>query len=131
MSDSSLPTNRSFGWFFAAIFFAFAAYAHWRAWIVTAPTAFLLGIILGMIAAVAPQRLSKANRVWNSIGNFLGKITSPLIMAIVFFLMITPISLITRFYGRDELKIKRRLVQSYWLDRSPAGSSFDSFKHQF
>jgi hypothetical protein len=39
--------------------------------------------------------------------------------------------LVTRLFGRDELKMKKRSVDSYWVDRSPPGPPSDSFKNQY
>jgi hypothetical protein len=65
------------------------------------------------------------------LGLLLGKVVSPIVLALLFFLLITTISLITRLFGRDELKMKKRSVDSYWMNRSPPGPSSDSFKNQY
>jgi hypothetical protein len=127
-----LPTNRKFGWFFAAVFAVLGAYAHWRAWaeVATAGLA-VLGVLFAAVTLVAPQLLSPLNRLWYGLGLLLGKIVSPIVLGIIFFVLITPISLITRLFGRDELKMKKRSVDSYWVDRSPPGPPSGSFTNQY
>jgi hypothetical protein len=127
----TLPSNRSFGWFFACVFAALGAYAFWKAWSKVSAAAFVLGVLFAAVTLVVPQQLSPLNRLWYGLGLLLGKIVSPIVLGIIFFILITPISLITRLFGRDELKIKKRSVDSYWVDRSPPGPSSDSFKDQY
>ena len=131
LTDLNLPTNRKFGWFFAAIFALFAAYAHWKSWGEAATIALILSTIFTVVSLVSPQLLSPLNRLWYGLGLLLGKIVSPIVLGMMFFLLITPISLITRLFGRDELKIKKRSVDSYWVDRSPPGPPSDSFRNQY
>jgi hypothetical protein len=126
-----LPTNRKFGWFFATVFSALGAYAFWKAWTEVAAAALALSVLFAAVTLVAPQLLSPLNRLWYGLGLLLGKIVSPIVLGIIFFILITPISLITRLFGRDELKIKKRSVDTYWVDRSPPGPSSDSFKNQY
>jgi hypothetical protein len=126
-----LPTNRKFGWFFAFVFLVFAAYAYWKAWDTVAVVALILCLLFVLLALLAPQILAPLNRLWYGFGLLLGKIVSPIVLGIIFFVLITPVSLLTRLFGRDELKLKKRSVQSYWVERSPPGPPSDSFKNQY
>ena len=74
--------------------------------------------------------LSPFNLLWFKFGLLLGKIVNPLIMGIFFFILITPISLITKLFGRDELRIKRKSVTTYWINKDTAQES-TSFKNQY
>jgi len=80
---------------------------------------------------LSPQLLAPLNRLWYGLGVLLGKIISPIVLGLIFFVLITPVSLVTRLFGRDELKMKKRNVESYWVDRSPPGPPSDSFKNQY
>ena len=130
-TSQGLPTNRKFGWFFAALFALLAAYGYWKVWGEVATATLILSVFFAVSALVAPQLLTPLNRLWYGLGLLLGKIVSPIVLGIIFFALITPTSLITRLFGRDELKIKKRSVDSYWVDRSPPGPSSDSFKNQY
>jgi hypothetical protein len=46
-------------------------------------------------------------------------------------LLITPIGVIARAFGRDELRLKPRDVNSYWRERSDPVAAAESFKNQF
>ena len=130
-SQSQLPTNQKFGWFFAVVFAVLAIYAYWVAWIEFAASALFFSVLFSLVTLVAPQVLRPLNRLWYGLGLLLGKVVSPIVLALLFFLLITTISLITRLFGRDELKMKKRSVDSYWMNRSPPGPSSDSFKNQY
>ena len=45
-------------------------------------------------------------------------IIAPIIMAIVYFFILTPISLVVRLFGKDLLNIKfNNKLDTYWTDR--------------
>ena len=52
------------------------------------------------------------------LGEILGKIIAPVVMALVYFLILTPISLLVRAFGKDLLGLKYLKQQnSYWIKR--------------
>jgi hypothetical protein len=86
-----------------------AIYAHWKfksnfAILTLIPSAFF-----AVAAFFTPQILSPLNQHWFSFGLMLGNIISPIVLGIIFFLLITPIALVTQFFGRDELNMKKAL----------------------
>ncbi len=87
--------------------------------------------LFGTTTFFASQLLTPLNRFWYALGMHIGQVISPIVLGAIFFVLITPIALITRLFGRDELKIKKSFVQSYWVDRLPPGPPSDSFKNQF
>ena len=131
-SDSpKMPSNNKFGWFFSAVFAVIALYSYSQQLKFFAATVTIVSVLFLATTLLAPQVLTPLNRIWYEIGALLGKVISPIVLGIIFFVLITPISLITRLFGRDELKIKKLSVQSYWVDRLPPGPPPDSFKNQF
>jgi hypothetical protein len=56
---------------------------------------------------------------------------SPVVLGVVFFLLITPVAVCSRLAGRDALRLRKRSVQSHWVERVPKGPAADSFKNQF
>lgn len=130
-SPPKLPTNRKFGWFFAAVFVIVAAYAYWKTWATVSLVALSLAVLFSAVTLLAPRLLAPLNRLWYGLGMLQGKIISPIVLGLIFFVLITPVSLVTRLFGRDVLKIKKRNVESYWVDRSPPGPPSDSFKNQY
>jgi len=131
LMHSKLPTNRRFGIFFIAVFVLVGAYGFTKVWFDVALISAILAIFFVAAVLLAPQLLYPLNLLWHWLGLSLGKLTSPVILCIIFFLIITPTSIITRFFGRDELRLKKSFVDSYWIDRLPPGPSSDSFKNQY
>jgi len=126
-----IPKNYTFGWFFAAVFSALAIYAYWRGLNTVSLVTLIAAILFAAATLLTPQSLAPLNRLWYGLGMLLGKIISPIVLGLIFFVLITPVSLVTRLFGRDELKMRKRSVKSYWIDRSPPGPLSDSFKNQY
>lgn len=93
-----------------------------------------LGIALAFlaIALVAPAWLAPLNRLWLKFGELLHRITSPVILGIMFFGVITPVGFLMRLAGKDHLGLKfDREASSYWVRREPPGPEKSSLKRQF
>ena len=71
--------------------------------------------------------LTSLNRVWFHFGIFLGKLISPIIMGVIFFLVVTPIGLLMRALGKDLLNLKYN-NNSYWIEKKGPKSKM---KNQF
>ena len=120
-------SNKSFGIVF---FFVFIIIALWpllnaeayRSWAVVVSLIFL---ILGLINS---KLLNPLNMLWFKFGILLGKIVSPLIMGIIFFLIVTPIGLIMKLFKKDILKLKFNKKNTYWIDK---GKDKSKMKNQF
>ena len=83
-------------------------------------------LILGLIDS---RFLSPLNKAWIKLGEILGLIIAPIIMAIVYFFFLTPISLIVRVFGKDLLGIKfNKKIDTYWLKRK---KNLGSMRKQF
>ena len=72
-------------------------------------------LILGIMNA---KILTPLNRSWIKFGEILGKIIAPVVMAIVYFVILTPLSLLIKVSGKDLLKVKFfKNMNSYWIKR--------------
>ena len=127
MADVKIGSNRSFGIVFFIVFLLISIYPlindeGLRIWSLVVSLIFLvLGIINSNI-------LSPLNKLWFKFGIFLGKIISPIIMGIIFFLVVTPIGLIMRLIGKDLLNLKYNNYKSYWIEKTGPKSKM---KNQF
>ena len=75
----------------------------------------LVFLILGLMNA---KILSPLNRLWIKFGELLGKIIAPVVMAFIYFIILTPLSLLIRITGKDLLKVKySNKVNTYWIKR--------------
>ncbi|MCV2423113.1 SxtJ family membrane protein [Paucibacter sp. DJ2R-2] len=128
---SASASDRAFGLVMAAVFLIIASAPLWfgGAWRIWA--LFVVAILVGA-AAVAPSLLAPLNRLWSAFGEVLRKLTTPLILAFIFFVVLTPIGLLMRLLGKDLLRLRfDRAAPSYWLSRTPPGPPPESFKDQF
>lgn len=132
MKSPSLPSERSFGFLFTVVFGLLAAQSIYSASSFVLTLTFAVAtILLLVVTVIAPRRLSQLNKVWFKLGILLGKIFSPIILGAIFFILITPVALVARMLGRDELRIKKQKTKSFWVERDPTGPQPESFKNQF
>lgn len=128
----SLTSNRNFGLMLAVVFFCLSAYAYYQnVGKNTIYVSLITSVIVGLIAIAAPALLTPFNRAWMKLGELMGTVVSPLVLGVIFYVLITPVALLTRLFGRDELRLKKANISSYWIDRIPPGPAGDSFKNQF
>jgi hypothetical protein len=80
---------------------------------------------LGLINS---KLLSPLNKLWFKFGIFLGKIISPFVMGVIFFIIVTPIGFFMRILKKDLLKLKFNNKNSYWIEKSGPKSKM---KNQF
>jgi hypothetical protein len=132
VNNQQTPTERSFGILLLTACIALGLLGLYRDWPAALIAAWLLATgALGLVTVIRPQALRPLLRAWVWFGHTLGKVVSPIILGILYFGLLTPIALIARALGRDELKLKRRQVTSYWIERNPPGPEPGSFKNQF
>ena len=127
MDDVKISSNRSFGIVFFVVFLIIALYplindGNIRLWSLIVSLAFLA---LGLLNS---KFLSPLNKIWFKFGLFLGKIISPIIMGIIFFLVVTPIGLLMRLLGKDLINLKYNNNKSYWIEKKGPKSKM---KNQF
>ena len=128
MNDEiKISSNKSFGIVFSVFFLIIALYPltnneDIRLWSLFISILFLILVIL------KSKILTPLNKLWFKFGIFLGKIISPLIMGIIFFVVVTPIGLIMRLFGKDVLNLKYNKNQSYWIKKNGPKSKM---KNQF
>ncbi len=127
MENIKLPSNRSFGFVFAALFFLIGIYPiihseELRIWSLIIATLFLF------LGAINSKILNPLNFLWLKFGIYLGKIISPLIMGIIFFLVVTPIGLLMKIFKKDLLNLKYNSNKTYWIKKTGPKSKM---KNQF
>ena len=126
-NDIKISSNRSFGVVFFIVFLLIALYPllnnnEVRLWSLIISVLFL---ILGILNS---KILSPLNKIWFKFGLLLGKIISPLVMGVIFFLVVTPIGLIMRLLNKDLLKLKFNKTNTYWIEKTEPKSKM---KNQF
>ena len=127
MDEVKISSNRSFGIVFFVVFLLIALYpltygGEIRIW------SLIISIIFLILGLLNSKILAPLNKIWFKFGILLGKIVSPLIMGIIFFLVVTPIGFIMRILGKDVLNLKFNANKSYWIEKTGPKSKM---KNQF
>ncbi len=81
----------------------------------TAATIFLvLGSLLATLGLIFPRALVFPNRAWMALAKLLSLITTPVILAIIYFILFMPIGTLKRLFGWDPLRRRAPSAVSYW-----------------
>ncbi len=125
---NKISSNKSFGILFFIVFILIGIWPlsnseELRVWPI--PIA-LIFLVLGITNS---KILTPINLIWIKFGELLGKIIAPIVMALIYFVILTPISLLLRLIKKDILKIKiLKKTDSYWIKRE---KKIGSMKKQF
>ena len=93
---------------------------------------FASGALLLLLGIVAPSRLSALNRLWLKVGTAIAKVVNPIILALLFFLVVTPMAFFMRIVGKRPLRLTAdRTAATYWIEREPPAGEESSMKRQF
>ena len=127
MDNIKVGSNRSFGIVFFVVFFLIAIYpllseGDVRLW------SLFISIIFLILGILNSKILSPLNKIWFKFGIFLGKIVSPLVMGLIFFVVVTPIGILMRFLNKDLLNLKFNKNSTYWIEKNGPKSKM---KNQF
>ena len=78
----------------------------------------LIALIFLILGLMQSKILSPLNNLWIKLGEILGIIIAPIVMAMVYFIILTPVSLIVRICGKDLLGLKfQKKIKTYWVKR--------------
>src|SRR5947209_4872035 len=125
-SEAETSSDRSFGLVFAGFFALLTAHNAWHhraLW----PLWLALAAVFLVLALVRPQVLAPLNRIWTRLGLLLGRVVSPVVLALMYFLIITPIGTLIRWLGKDPLRLRGDpAAPSYWIVRDPPGPAGES-----
>jgi hypothetical protein len=124
-------SNRVFGWTFVVVFLlvglwplGFSDGLRWWAVIVAA--------IVMVATLTVPALLELPKRLWLRFGALLHRLVSPVVLAIMFYCVITPMGLLMRALGKDLLAMRRSDPDgTYWVKREPPGPKPSSMSKQF
>ena len=125
--EVKIGSNRSFGIVFSIVFLLIALYPlingeNLRLW------SLIISIVFIVLGIINSNLLKPLNKLWFKFGLLLGKIISPIVMGIIFFIVVTPIAILMRLLRKDLLKLKFNKNNSYWIQKSGPKSKM---KNQF
>jgi len=120
-------SNKSFGILFFIVFLTIGLWPLYhfnpiKLWSV------IIAIIFLILGLSNSKILLPFNKAWVKFGELLGKIIAPIVMFVVFFVILTPLSLLVRIFKKDLLKAEYSKEKSYWIKRE---KNIGSMKKQF
>ncbi len=127
MKKKSISSNKSFGILFFVVFFLYGIWPilssnEIRIWSLS------MGIIFLILGLLNSKLLTPFHNLWLKFGTLLGRIVSPIVMFLVYFVFITPLAVIIRLFGKDLLRKKFNKSPSYWINRE---KNIGTMKKQF
>jgi hypothetical protein len=114
LPEVQLPTNRKFGFFFAGVFTLAGGYFLKENSVAAVWMFLVLAVTFFLVTVIKADLLLPLNKLWMHFGLLLGKIVSPIVLGVIFFGLFTPIALVMRIAGRDELRLKVGKSSSFW-----------------
>lgn len=125
----TLSSDRGFGLVFTALltFYALAPLRHHGS---PRPAILALALLLLATSLLRPGLLHLPNLAWAKLGLLLHHVVNPLLMAILFFGVFTPMAIVLRLLGKDPLRLRTQ-SSSYWIVRTTPGPSPSSLADQF
>jgi hypothetical protein len=89
------------------------------------------GVTFLFLSSIRPKLVEPFYYGWLRAGALLNKITSPLILCLLYLLVLTPTSLILRLVKYDPLLLRSSEKATYWKKRDENPQASDDFKNQF
>jgi hypothetical protein len=90
------------------------------------------GALLLLFGIAAPSRLSMLNRLWLKLGAAIAKMVNPIVLAVLFFMVVTPMAFVVRMLGKQPLRLAPdRPAATYWIDRDTPEGGVSSMRRQF
>lgn len=122
--------GRRFGLTVGGAFLALAAIARWRGRDGAALVFAGVGGLLVLAALAVPERLGPVSRGWMGLSRLLSRVTTPISLGIVYFVVITPVGLLMRLFGRRPLQ-HPVVATSRWVARAGEARQRTDMEHQF
>jgi len=123
-----MNSNRTFGLVFSFVFLLFAFWSFRGDFEHIKKIPLFISIFFLILGSVNSKLLTPLNFAWIKFGEMLGKVIAPIVMGIVYFIVLTPMSFILRIFKKDLLKIKFSKNNTYWIKRKKKSTSM---KKQF
>ena len=117
MSGNNQSSNRVFGIFFSLVFLLIGTQLVFFSNIINV-FFIIISIILLILGSINSKILNPFKKIWIKLGELLGLFISPLVMALIFFGIITPLSFFIRILGKDLLNLKYSNAKTYWIKKN-------------
>ena len=117
-SKIKMGSNRGFGIVFFIVFLVISFWSFRGDFNQVKIIPLVISFIFLALGIINSKILTPLNKLWFKFGLLLGAIVAPVIMGFIFFIVVTPIGLLMRLFGKDLLRKKfNKSVKSYWIKR--------------
>ena len=121
--------GRRFGLTVGAAFLVFAGIAWWRGHPMTTYVLGTLGGSLSLAGLIIPAYLGPVEWAWMKLAHVISKVTTPIVMGLMYLLVLTPIGLLRRLFGGNAM-VHAANGTSFWKSR-PEGKRAGQLTRQF
>jgi hypothetical protein len=121
--------GRRFGLTVGAAFLLFAGIAWWRGHPMTSTVLGTLGGGLSVAGLLLPTYLGPVERKWMQLAHLISKVTTPIVMGVMYLVVLTPVGVLRRLFGGNPV-VHAAHDASYWKPR-PEGRRAGNLKRQF
>lgn len=85
-------------------------------------------VVAGLFVPVAARAFHKG---WMRLAVALGYVNSRVLLTLMYYLVFTPYSLVSRLVGRDPLRRRGKAGESYWTERKRTRQEREQFERLF
>jgi hypothetical protein len=108
---------KQFGWTLIIGFAILGGLLYWRHRVDGALGMWGIGIPLGVLSLLTPAAARLLYRLWMSWAVIMGGVMTKIILTLLFYVVLTPVAILFRCFGRDALGLKRdAAISSYWTE---------------
>jgi hypothetical protein len=122
--------GRRFGLTVGSAFLLFAAIAWWRGHPITTTVLGTPGVLLALAGLAVPTRLGPVERAWMALAHVISRVTTPLVMGLMYLVVMTPVGVLRRAIGGNPL-VHAEQASSFWRPRPAGARRSVSLKRQF
>jgi hypothetical protein len=109
---------RRFGLTVGGAFGALTVLLWWRGGFMGPRVMGVIAVLLVAGGILAPSALGPVNQAWMRLATVLSRFTTPIVMGVLFYLIITPVGLLMRLFKHNPL-VRRSTGDTFWIDRAP------------
>ena len=121
--------GRRFGLLVGGVLLLGGAISRWRGHTVAPVALWSLGGLLVAGGLIFPTLLAPVHRAWMGLARLLSKVTTPIFMALIYFVVLAPVGLVRRLFGYNSLVRPRG--RTFWVARAPGAARRSDLKRQF
>jgi hypothetical protein len=122
--------GRRFGLTVGGAFVVIAAISWWRGHPTVSSVIAALGLVLVVAGLIVPTSLGPVERAWMALAHAISKVTTPIVMGVMYLLVMTPMGILRRIFGGNPL-VHQEVNASFWRSRPEGARRSNSLKRQF